>query len=102
MAQFIAGKTKCCICGNAILTTEEIVAIPAFVPKGHVFSSYSDGTFHKDCFLVWEDHEQFKSLYDDYQRIWDSRPRNISFHEMEEWGEFAFAKVFEKGMLTGK
>jgi len=98
MPQIIAGKTPCNICGKAIDLKDETVAFPAFVPQGHVFAQFSDGAFHKDCFWAWEDREQFQSLYNDYERVWKSRPNNLSFEEIEEWGKQAFAQVFEKGM----
>lgn len=94
MALIVAGKTKCIICQEVISSPEEAVAFPAFVPQGHVFADFSDGVFHKNCFLAWGDHERFQSLYENYRRVWGSRPSGLSLEEMEEWGKQAFAGVF--------
>ena len=98
MAIFIEGKSICVRCGKTIESSAEVVGFPAFVPKNHEFSDFSDAAFHKECFLAWKDHEQFQSLYSDYERVWKSRPSDLSFEEIEEWGKQAFAQVFENGM----
>ena len=94
MAAFIAGKTKCTICQQVIGSSEEPVAFPAFIPQGHEFAAFSDAVFHKSCFLAWEDHDRFQSLFENYQRVWESRPSGLSFSEIEQWGKRAFAEVF--------
>ncbi len=75
---------------------------PAFVPRGHEFSAFSDGVFHRDCFAKWEEHERFQQLYNDYDRVWKTRPSNLAFEEIEEWGRQAFEKVFSEGMVESK
>ncbi len=98
MAMIIAGRTKCCRCGKLIETAADGIGFPAFVPTGHIFSSYSDSAFHRKCYDGWEDHEEFQRLYDEYRAVWDSRPQGLSFEEIEAWGKAAFRNVFEKGM----
>ncbi len=99
MAIFIAGKTSCKICQQIVGSSEEAVAFPAFVPQGHEFTAFSDGVFHENCFRAWEDHERFQTLYENYQRVWSSRPSGLSFKEIEEWGKQAFTEVFRAGMI---
>jgi hypothetical protein len=94
MAILVVGKTKCTICKGIIESLDDAVAFPAFVPEGHEFSEFSDGVFHKHCFLAWEDHDRFQCLYENYERVWKSRPSNLSFEQIEEWGRHAFAEVF--------
>jgi len=98
MAQIIAGKTTCLLCGNKIHNIDEAIAFPAFVPEGHVFHQFSDGVFHRRCFAAWEHHERFQELYDAYVRVWKSRPSNLSVNELEKWGKSAFDKIFREGM----
>jgi hypothetical protein len=98
MAMIVAGRTKCCWCGKLIEESSQGIGFPAFVPAGHLFSSYSDSAFHRDCFLKWEDHDEFQRLYDEYRRVWESRPLGLSLEEIEAWGKSAFLQVFEKGM----
>ena len=102
MAQIIPGKSKCILCRKEIGTVNEAVAFPAFVPPGHIFHRFSDGIFHRTCFAKWEDHEAFQQLYDDYERVWKSRPANLSFQEIEAWGQQAFEKVFREGMRNSE
>ena len=93
MALIIAGKTKCVICGKVLDPSDEVIGFPAFIPPGHEFSGYSDSAFHPTCFQLWSDHDRFQQLYDNYRKVWDSRPSDLSFAEAEEWGKHAFDDV---------
>lgn len=99
MAIVILGKSKCVVCGEIVCEASEANAFPAFIPQGHELSEYSDSVFHRSCFESWEQHEKLASLFDEYQRVWESRPIGIPFDEIEKWGKEAFGKIFEKGML---
>jgi hypothetical protein len=98
MAMIIPGRTKCCRCGKSIDSSSAGIGFPAFIPAGHVFSSYSDSAFHRNCYDAWEEHADFQQLYDEYKRVWESRPFGLSLEEIEAWGKSAFRSVFEKGM----
>jgi hypothetical protein len=76
----------------------EAIGFPAFIPRGHEFEQYSDCAFHRDCYLKWDDHDRFQQLYDDYDRVWKSRPKDLTFDEIETWGKAAFERVFSQGM----
>ena len=98
MAQIIPGKTNCCICGEPIASATDAIGFPAFVPYGHEFERYSDCAFHYGCFMSWDKHERFQKLYDDYKRIWGSRPKELTLEEFEAWGKAAFDELFARGM----
>jgi hypothetical protein len=100
MTQLIPGTTLCAICNQPIAKATEAIGFPAFVPRGHEFERFSDSAFHRESFQDWEDHERFQKLFDDYDRIWKSRPAGLSLNEMEEWGKNAFKSVFSKGMVN--
>lgn len=99
MAHIVPGQTRCKLCGEILSSANAIVAFPAFVPQGHEFSDYSDAAFHEECFTSWSDHERLQSLYEKYRSVWEARPRNLPFNEIESWGKNAFEDVFCEGML---
>jgi hypothetical protein len=94
MALVVSGSTRCKLCNDPLLQSSDVVAFPAFIPSGHPFHPFSDAAFHKTCFAAWEHHEALQRLFDEYQSVWNSRPRNLSYFEMEEWGKQAFKRVF--------
>jgi hypothetical protein len=98
MAHLIPGKTPCAICGDAIAAAADAVGFPAFIPRGHEFERYSDCAFHRDCYLGWDEHDRFQKLFDEYECIWKSRPKGLSFEEIEVWGKTAFEHLFAQGM----
>ena len=98
MALLIPGKTPCAICGKTIAEGADAVGFPAFIPPGHEFEQYSDCAFHRTCYLNWDEHERFQKLFDEYERIWKSRPKGLSFEDMEKWGKTAFGQLFALGM----
>lgn len=100
MAIVIFGKSKCALCGEVLCDATKSKALPAFIPAGHELSEYSDAVFHSSCFESWEQHEKITALFEEYQLVWESRPKGIRFDEIEKWGKEAFGKIFEKGMLT--
>jgi hypothetical protein len=90
MALFIPGKTICPICKQTIMDGMEIIAFPAFLPKGHALSKYSDAVFHRGCFEKAPHRDEVQSIYKRYCDIWESRPRNLkSLEEIEAWGREA-------------
>ena len=96
MAVIIPGKTKCRRCGEILNSMSDSVGFPAFIPAGHLFAPYSDSAFHRSCFMAWDEHDEFQRLYDEYLRVWDSRPQELSYKDAENWGKSAFARVFAK------
>jgi hypothetical protein len=98
MAQLIPGKTTCPLCGQGITSLADAVGFPAFIPRGHEFERFSDCAFHRRCFSTWPERDRFQNLYDDYERVWRSRPQGLSLEEIEEWGKKAFEQVFAQGM----
>ena len=100
MAQIVSGKSKCRICGEVIDLSHKPIAFPAFVPRDHEFSEYADSVFHSKCFESWKDHRRFQELYEHYRQVWGSRPSDLSFVEIDDWGKHAFDEVFHKGMIS--
>jgi hypothetical protein len=98
MAHLIPGKTVCAICGKSIAGGADSIGFPAFIPRGHEFEQYSECAFHRTCYLDWDEHQRFQRLFDEYERIWKSRPIGLSFEEMEKWGKTAFEQLFAEGM----
>jgi hypothetical protein len=96
MANIILGKSNCSLCGEILNSTADAVGFPAFLPAGHALAPYSDAAFHRNCFIAWDEHDEFQRLYDEYLRVWSSRPQDLSYKHAEKWGKSAFARVFEK------
>lgn len=94
MALIISKSSKCVLCGNVIGSSEDAIAFPAFIPRGHELAEFSDSVFHRDCFMQWEKHEELDALYRRYQEIWNLRPPNVTLREAEEWGKAAFDELF--------
>jgi hypothetical protein len=94
----ISKKTTCALCGEILDSSPASVGFPAFVPKGHKFAAFSDSAFHQACFQRWEHHAEFEQLFRDYQRIWESRPKDVGLAEAEEWGRSVFNELFAPGM----
>lgn len=95
MALIIPGKTPCSLCEQPISNAEDAIGFPAFLPKYHHLSRFSDNTFHIQCFQSWSKRQEFEQLYQTYRSIWDSRPRELkTLKESEAWGKEAFKKFF--------
>ena len=91
MALLIRGKTTCLLCGKIIKERQEVVAFPAFLPSGHPLGIFSDAVFHRTCFQEDARSEAVGQLYQRYEEIWDSRPKDLkSLEEIEAWGREAF------------
>jgi hypothetical protein len=91
MALFFSGKTTCLLCGEILQTETEILGFPAFIPKSHSLSEYSEGVFHRNCYENWGRKDEFALLYKKYCEIWNSRPAHLkSLKEIEDWGKKAF------------
>lgn len=93
MAIFISGKTKCLVCGQAISSAADAVLFPAFLKAGHRLARFSDAAVHGDCLQASEDALEAHRLLARYQEIWQSRPRNLSLEQAEEWGRDAFKEL---------
>jgi len=97
MALIFWGSTRCRLCERVLYQQDEVVAFAAFLPVGHPLHSYSDCAFHRRCFQEWPDGPEFERLYQRFQDVWASRPRNLtSLEEMEAWGEKAIKPLFTK------
>jgi len=95
MALLIPGKTHCFLCGTVIQQDEATVGFPAFLGRSHLFSRYSDAVFHASCFANCPEREAVGALFERYQRIWNSRPKNLkSTAEIRAWGKEAFRDFF--------
>ena len=94
MSIVIQGKTQCRLCGKSLESKSETMAFPAFVPHGHVYSSYSDSAYHRECFDNWEHRAAFLSLYAAYRAVWDSRPVGLAYEEAALWFQERLEKLF--------
>ena len=94
MAIVFQGKTQCRLCGRSLESKSEAMAFPAFVPKGHFFSSYSDSAYHRECLDKWEHRDAFLSLYAAYRAVWESRPVGLGYEEAALWFQERLEKVF--------
>lgn len=89
MALYFQGKSRCSLCCEVV--NEDGIAFPAFLAKGHRLGKFSDGLFHENCFENWTDRDEFSRLYEEFSRIWNSRPKNLDTkEEIDAWGEKAF------------
>lgn len=97
MALIFPGKTTCSLCGEIVRNEDDVIGFPAFIPKTHRLHQFSEGVFHKTCFQSWEDKEEFESLYNRHQAIWESRPKNLkTLEEIDAWGKKAFEEIFKE------
>jgi hypothetical protein len=74
MPFIIYGKTKCPICGEAIMKGDEIVALPAFVGREHKLYLFSDAATHRRCFdahpLKFELRDTFRKYANPQDPLW--------------------------------
>ena len=98
MAILVEGKTHCRLCGKEIRNASEALAFPAFIPKGHVYSDYSDSAYHRECFTEWQHQAAFLSLYEAYRQVWESRPAGLPYEKAARWFQESINRVFSAGM----
>lgn len=71
---------------------DEIVMFPAFLTPSDPLWTYSDGAFHAACFALDPNGSVVQRAYEDWRKIWDSRPRNLTKDEERvAWAKSAFA-----------
>ena len=58
MAVILLGKSSCGLCGNLLLDSETIVALPAIADAKHPLFAYFDRGFHSACFQAWEHRDE--------------------------------------------
>ncbi|CAN5679998.1 hypothetical protein BH11MYX4_BH11MYX4_50230 [soil metagenome] len=91
MALILPGKTPCMLCNNPIQSSEDVVAFPAFLPRKHELSLFSDAPFHRACFEADPRSAQVNEVYGRYRAIWESRPTHLKkMEDIEAWGREAF------------
>ena len=98
MGILISRNQTCGLCQSP-LGSENRIGFPAFVPKNHRFSQYSDCVYHERCFNQWPNQVTFLALYEAYKEVWKTRPRGASMAQADAWGKHAFDKIFAAGML---
>jgi len=92
MTIVLIGKTTCGICGVPICKGEDYIGFPAFLPKTHRLWKYSDGAFHSKCFADDPNSGEVQRLHEQFESIWEKRPRGLKTNEEREaWGKRAFA-----------
>jgi hypothetical protein len=92
MALFFPGKSECGICGKVIEAADALTMFPSFLGRNHPLHRYSDCAFHKSCFEASPDREEVERLYARHRYIWDHRPSNLTWEEVEAWGKSAFSE----------
>jgi len=93
VALYLPGKTTCGICERVIEAPGDLIMFPAFLGKNHPLHLYSDGAFHRWCFEASHDREAVERAFANYQRIWDTRPKDPKSKEaFEAWGRSALAE----------
>lgn len=90
----ITSGAKCVACSRTVEDIDEAVAFPAFVPKWHELSNYSDCVFHKKCFYGWSGHEELQDLYNRYLEAWEHRPKDASSSEIDAWVKDMHVNLF--------
>jgi hypothetical protein len=92
MAIILRGLTTCRICNEVLQLGDEITAFPAFLKNTHSLWEYSDAAMHKRCYVACPDKPEMDRLYARFREIWDSRPLNATWKEVEEWGKTALSE----------
>ena len=85
MALLLRGKTKCALCGEAILQGQAVVATQHFIhDQGNPLWRYSDATMHYGCFGGWQHRAQFVEQYNNSlgKVVWGNGTR----HQMQADG----------------
>ena len=91
MAFVIPGRSICRLCGARFGSQDDVVSFPAFIPSTHPLATFSDGVFHRACFLADARSVDVELLYARYRTIWDARPRDLkTLEEINAWGKEAF------------
>ena len=68
MVMILRGRSKCPLCDEVLAEKDSVIAFPAFIPRGHQLSSFSDAAFHLPCFQKHEDADDVVALYNDHRR----------------------------------
>ena len=58
MALILLGKSPCGLCGNLLLDSETVVALPAIADATHPLFAYFDRGFHRACFQAWQHRDE--------------------------------------------
>jgi len=65
MAIIITGKSKCALCGEVLLSEQEIVGTPHFIAdRNDPLWRFSDAAMHRACFDAWEHRAEFLAKYE--------------------------------------
>jgi hypothetical protein len=93
MALLIPGKTCCSLCGKPVVSDARL--FPAFLAPSHRLHRFSDGVFHGECYLTWEERHEFEELHQKFQLIFSRRPMGATLEEAESWAKAAFGETFK-------
>lgn len=79
MAISFSDARSCSHCGRPICAREPNLKFPHFLPPSHALWRYSDASMHLRCFEVWQQSDEFMTLW------WSTsvaRPAEVSPREM--------------------
>lgn len=85
MAIFMAGKSRCPICGKVIDSIDEAIATPAFLKNTHPLAKFSDAVLHKQCFAEAPEREDVERLLSRFKEVMAGGPRTGTVAEYESW-----------------
>jgi hypothetical protein len=83
MALLIRGKSICPLCGAVIGISDEVSALPAFLPLGHRLARFSDAAFHRHCFEASADRVEVEQLLARIKDEMAAGPKTLD--EYEAW-----------------
>jgi hypothetical protein len=81
MAIFLAGKSRCRLCGQIIESLVDVVATPPFLRATHRLANFSDAVFHRECFEHSPDHAEVERLLTKFKDIMKDAPPTIEGYE---------------------
>ena len=88
MALILLGKTQCSLCGNVIMTADEIVATSHFIAdQDDPLWRFSDSALHRSCFLTWDQRVAFVAKFNEV--VGEITFGNGTYHLMESDGTIA-------------
>ena len=69
MALLIPGLTKCPLCGEVINKDDQIESFWHFIEDSKdPLYEYSDASFHKACFDIWEMRDEYLMRYSEFEK----------------------------------
>ena len=91
MALIFPGKTQCSICGDVIMSEDEIVATSHFIAdQNDPLWRFSDSAMHRACFADWNFRTAFVAKFNSI--VGPITFGNGTYHHMEPDGTIAVLK----------